>query len=490
MRLDPSRILLIHPLGGNKAAVASDIARKANLMPPLGLASIAAWLEQQGLYADILDFNADPAAEAGLERHLRDTAPGFVGFSCTTSGFLDAAGLATQIKQWTPDIVTVVGGAHISALREALLTRFPQFDYGVWGEGEGTLTALMKGDRADRAGLLYREDGMVRCGGRREPGVELDRLPFPAYEKLPGYPARYTLPLFNYPTTPNASCLSSRGCPYACSYCDRSVFGATFRFNSAAYLYAHMQSLHERFGVRHLNFYDDQFTLDRARILDLARRLVDAPLGMTFNCAARPDRVDDDLLAALSEAGCWMISLGIETGDPDLLARHRRQGDLDALRDAVQRIHRAGIRVKGLVMIGLPGETEASIRRSMEYVGRLKLDDLNVAKFTPFPGTPLYADIREHGTFDEDWNRMDCMHFVFVPHGLTHDRLQVLFLEFYKRHFKRFRTLWGYITMLWKSPDSWRRFLADAGSFFSFARSNRRWHDSPRSSQGAAGGTR
>jgi radical SAM superfamily enzyme YgiQ (UPF0313 family) len=475
MQPDPERILLIHPLGGNKSGAATDIARKANIMPPLGLASIAAWLEKAGLRADILDFNADPAAEAGLGDHIRRTAPGFVGFSCTTSAFLDAAQLAKQVKQINPAIVTVVGGVHVSALRERVIADYPQFDYGVWGEGEETLRVLMSGDRADRAGLVYRDGGTVLCGGRREPGIELDRLPFPAYEKLPGYPRNYTLPIFNYPKAPNASCLSSRGCPYACSYCDRSVFGSTFRFNSADYVYRHMRHMRDRFGVKHLNFYDDQFTLDRGRVMELAQRLIAEPLGMTFNCAARPDRVDSELLTAMARAGCWMVSLGIETGDPELLARHRRHGDLDRLTEAIRQIKRAGIRAKGLVMIGLPGETEESIRRSMRYVHSLPIDDLNVAKFTPFPGTPLYRDIRSHGTFDEDWNRMDCMHFLFVPRGLTEERLQSLFMEFYKRHFMRPRTAWGYFTMLWRSPDSWRRFWSDAGTFFSFARNNRRW---------------
>jgi len=477
MQLNPNRILLIHPLGGNKRAAATDIARKANLMPPLGLASMAAWLEKNGFEADILDFNAEPEREAELETFIQTNRPGFIGFSCTTSSFLDGAGLAQQVKTWFPDIVTVIGGVHVSALREAVLENYPQFDYGVWGEGEETLRVLMTGDTQDRAGVVYREAGVVKCGERREPAIALDTLPFPAYEKLPGYPERYALPIFNYPKTPNASFTSSRGCPCACSYCDRSVFGSTFRANSAAYVYEHMKYMRERFGIRHLNFYDDQFTLDRKRILELAQRLREAPLGMTFNCAARPDRVDPEMLTALKQAGCWMISLGIETGDPELLAKHRRHGDLDRLRQAIREIKKAGIRVKGLVMIGLPGETEESIRRSMKYVHALPIDDINVAKFTPFPGTPLYKDIRTTGTFDEDWNRMDCMHFLYVPEGLTEARLQKLFIEFYKRHYMRNRIVWGYVTMLWKSPDSWKRFMLSLGSFISFARSNKRWRE-------------
>jgi radical SAM superfamily enzyme YgiQ (UPF0313 family) len=137
-------------------------------------------------------------------------------------------------------------------------------------------------------------------------------------------------------------------------------------------------------------------------------------------------------------------------------------------------IKRAGIRVKGLLMMGLPGETEDSVRRSMAYVRALRMDDFNLAKFTPFPGAPLYEHIREHGEFDEDWPKMDCMHFQFVPRGMTRDRLERLFRDFYRGHFTRPRVMWNMTTMIWHSPDSWRRFWLSAGSFLKFAVSNKR----------------
>ena len=176
----------------------------------------------------------------------------------------------------------------------------------------------------------------------------------------------------------------------------------------------------------------------------------------------------------MKASGCWMISLGIETGDPDLLAQHRQHADLDLLRNCILMIKRAGIRVKGLLMMGLPGESEASVRRSMQYVFSLPIDDFNLAKFTPFPGTPLYEHVRELGTFDEDWEKMDCMHFLFVPKGMERDQLERLFKEFYRRHFMRPRMIWDYTRMIWRSPDSWKRFWLGAGSFFRFAFSNRR----------------
>jgi radical SAM superfamily enzyme YgiQ (UPF0313 family) len=197
-------------------------------------------------------------------------------------------------------------------------------------------------------------------------------------------------------------------------------------------------------------------------------------LNMTFNCAVRAEHIDFELMKLMKKAGCWMMSLGIESGDPELLARHRQNSDLEMLADTIRNIKRAGIRTKGLLMMGLPGESEESIKRSMDYVFSLPIDDFNLAKFTPFPGSPLYENIRDLGIFDEDWERMDCMHFLFVPNGMDKEQLEKLFTNFYKAHYMRPKVLMGYIAMLWKSPDSWRRFASNLSGFLKFARSNER----------------
>lgn len=475
--LDAKKILLVHPLGYRAEAAGRDISRLANLMPPLGLASIAAWLETQGFRATILDCFAHPDADRRLRDILLSERPAWLGVSCTTSSFLDGVRLAQLAKSLLPGLRAVFGGPHVSALKEKVLADYPEVDFTVVGEGEETLAELMAGGLETPAavpGIVFRDGGVPRFTGYRGPGIELDRLPFPAYEKLAGYPEIYKLPIFNYPKAPNTSCISSRGCPYACTYCDRSVFRRTFRYNSAQYLYQHLAYLRERFGVRHVNFYDDQFTFHRGRVEEFCRLMIDRPLGMTFNCAVRAEHVDAGLLRQMKAAGCWMASLGIETGDPELLAQHRQNADLRMLAEKIRLIGRSGIRVKGLLMMGLPGESEASIRRSMEYVFSLPVDDFNLSKFTPFPGSPLYETIHELGSFDEDWEKMDCMHFLFVPHGMERERLETLFTEFYKRHYTRPKVLAGYAAMLWRSPDSWRRFAGNLGDFLRFARSSKR----------------
>jgi len=235
-----------------------------------------------------------------------------------------------------------------------------------------------------------------------------------------------------------------------------------------------MRYLNKRFGIRHINYYDDQFTFRRKRVEDFTRMMIDRPLGMTFNCAVRAEHIDFDLLKQMKAAGCWMVSLGIETGDEALLSRHRSNSDLQMLAEKIHLIKAAGIRTKGLLMMGLPGETEATIKKSMDYVFSLPIDDFNLSKFTPFPGSPIYQNIRQQGAFDEDWEKMDCMHFLFVPRGMSKARMETLFTEFYKKHFQRPKTMFNYLTMLWRSPDSWKRFLGNAGDFIKFARSDDR----------------
>ena len=481
MKTDSKRILLVHPLGYSVDAAGRDISRIVNIMPPIGLASIAAYLEREQFTADIIDCYAHPDSDRKITDYLQQYQPAWIGFSCTTSSFLDAVRITKLAKGVSPLIRTVFGGPHISALKGQLLSDYPEVDIAVIGEGEETLHELLVNgfeQAGSVVGLVRRNaEGVPEFSGYRPEGIELDNLPFPAYEKLEGYPEVYKLPIFNYPKAPSTSCISSRGCPYACTYCDRSVFQRTFRHNSAEYLYRHLKYLNERFGIRHINFYDDQFTFQRQRVEDFCNLMIANPLGMTFNCAVRAEHADFELLKLMKAAGCWMVSLGIETGDEELLAQHRQNANLDMLADKIRQIKKAGIRTKGLLMMGLPGESETSIRRSMEYVFSLPIDDFNLAKFTPFPGSPIYETIHELGEFDEDWEKMDCMSFQFIPEGMTKERMEELFIEFYKTHFQRPKVLLGYVAMLWKSPDSWRRFIGNLLGFLSFIKSNKRLGD-------------
>jgi len=434
------RIALIHPAGSNWIPDKKDVTATANRMAPLGLLSIGAYLEREGHEVFIHDC-LGPDSPVGNDAHSKiilGYEPDLAGFSATTSGFLDACDIAARIKRARPQIQTVFGGVHISAMGAVLLENYKNIDFLCMGEGEVTLAELANGKEVKSvSGLVWRDDGHPVTNPQRDPVPDLDTLPFPSYEKLKGFPENYNLPLFSYILSPGGTMITSRGCPYQCSYCDRSVFKRGYRYNSAEYIYEHIRYLHTRFGIRHINIYDDLFTMNRRRITELCDLLISKPLGMQFNCAVRTGHADDELLHKLKDAGFLMLSLGIETGDPDLLRLHKPGVYLDEVRDTVARIQSKGLRAKGLFMMGLPGDTEESVHKTSDFVMSLGLDDMNMSKFTPFPGAPLWSSISEMGDFDHDWRKMNCLNFVFVPKGIeSKERLDQL----YNRHVKRFYT--------------------------------------------------
>ncbi len=463
------KVLFINPFGSNWVEGREDKSETAIRMAPNGLISMAAYLEQQGVEAAIHDCRgpATLARTRELVALVNEYKPDIVGFTAVTSSFLNAYKIAEAIRIAQPQIMIVMGGVHVSALRGKILQRFPAIDILVTGEGEKAIAELAAGVRPENIqGLVLRSGREIRDNGLRTDLVELDSLPFPAYHKLDGFPYNFEAALFNYPKAPTATIISSRGCPYQCSYCDRSVYRRSFRFNSPDYLYEHMAYLKKEFGIRHVFFYDDLFTFNRERVEKFCTMLRNKPLGMTFNCAVRVGHADDELLGMLKASGCWMVSLGIESGAPEILARHKTKVNFDDMKDTVRRIQKAGLRAKGLFMMGLPGETEETIRITTDFINGLELDDMNMTKFTPFPGSPIYQNIHEEGTFEERWELMNCLNFVFVPRGIeSKARLD----ELYKRFLKQFYTgrNWTrkFVPLLFKSPDSAKRLFRNLPTF-------------------------
>jgi len=462
------RVVLVHPAGCNWVEGHRDASTLANRMPPLGLLSLAAWLEKEGHEVTVIDCLGPDAGgnDDTIARILREK-PELVGFSTTTSAFLDAWQLTQGLKRIEPGLPVVFGGVHVSAVGADLLRQFPEIDFLAVGEGEMTISDLAAGKKlANIHGLIFHDGEQIITNPARAPIADLDSLPFPAYEKLAGFPDRYELPLFSSIMAPGATMITSRGCPYQCSYCDRSVFKRGYRFNSAAYIYEHMAWLRGRFNVRHLNIYDDLFTLHRERIEELCGKLIAKPLGLHFNCAVRVGHSDDQLLRLLKKAGCLMVSVGIESGDPRLLEVHKPGVYLEEVKSTVTRIQAHGLRAKGLFMMGLPGESEESIKKTSDFVISLGLDDMNMAKFTPFHGAPVWQTIRDEGELKEDWRLMNCLNFVFLPKSIASwQRLD----ELYNRHVKCFYSDPGWRKRLmgrwWQHRRSFWRLLRHLPAF-------------------------
>ncbi|MGE5472139.1 MAG: B12-binding domain-containing radical SAM protein [Bacteroidota bacterium] len=441
------RITLVHPAGFNFVPGQPDFSVLANRMPPIGIMQLASWLEKFGHCVqlhDCLGPYAPPTIAENAEIVLA-TDPEMVGFSATTSGFMDAFEIAAHIRQRRPEIRIVFGNVHVSSLGAPILEHFPEIDYLVIGEGEGAMLDLADGKPLSEIGnLVYRNaQGKIVANPRRDRILDLDELPFPAYEKLAGFPHAYHLPLFGYEKRHGATMITSRGCPYTCSFCDRTVFERLYKTNSAQYTYDHMKYLRDNFGVYHINMYDDLFTAKKQRVMDLCQLLIDQPLGMQFNCAIRTGHTSDEMLAKLKQAGALMVSMGIESADPAMMERHKAGVTLDAVRDTVRQIHAAGLRAKGLFIFGMPGETPETVRTTSDFILSLDLDEMNMTKFSPLHGAPIWDECVSGvgGTMVEDWRLMNCLNFVYLPEGFSsREEMDAL----YNWHVKRFYDSRGY----------------------------------------------
>jgi len=378
----------------------------------------------------------------------------------------NGARIGARVKQLVPGVVTVVGGAHVSAIPERTLEVFPSFDFGVVGEGEVSLFELLRRLESetpadDVPGLAYRRDGRV-CANLRAPYIDdLDALPLPAWDLLPDFPHRFQPSLFSYPRTPVATLITSRGCPFSCSFCDRSTSGKRGRMHGVEYvvrLCRHLVGL----GVRHIIFLDDLFTVRQQRVVDLCQAFLDAGFTFSWSCNSHPNLLDFDTMKLMRRAGCWQIAYGIESGSQRILDVVKREVRIPRMRETLRMTRAAGIRAKGYVMIGHLTEGLDSLRETADFLKVVELDICQITKFTPYPGTPAYPTIRTHGTFDENWERMNAMNFTFIPHGLTEEILETYFDYLYRRFYKRPDVLWGLVRLLLREPRYVRRLAASA----------------------------
>jgi anaerobic magnesium-protoporphyrin IX monomethyl ester cyclase len=468
------RILLFHPRGYAYNPHARAINAVACVMPPIGVASIAAVLRKAGHEIRIFDAALfDRVSNEEWVKRIIDCQPDMVGFSATTAAFLDAMDICREVKRRNEKIITVFGGVHVSWGKELILQMFPEIDYVVAGEGEDAMAQLAAGDAPGKIeGVFFRNGPQIEKGPDRTHLIDLDSLPFPAYDLIEGFPHKYLMPLFSYKRHPGANIVSSRGCVYRCTYCDRSVFGKTFRWNSPDYTVDQIGRLRTDFGVRHIHFYDDLFTLNGKRVEELCTKLMSKKCGVTYNCIVRIGYIDKNLIHLLKWSGCWMVSVGIESGDQTILDTHKEGLSLLKIVNDIEALHKSGLWVKGLFMMGFPGETEASIISTREFAMSLPLKDANMTAFTPFPGAPISETINEYGKFDNDWSKMDCVNFVFVPKEIdSRETLEKHYGEFYRSFYNRpFARRKVYPRMLFQSPHSFWRLAKNAGSFLKYRR--------------------
>jgi len=443
-----------------------------NNSPSLGLLHLAAEVRQSGYLPSIVESDIFNLSIDDIVAQVKQEQPQFVGITLFTVGVWGAATIAEKIKATLPDTVIIVGGPHMSSMGYETMQRFPQFDYAVLGEGEKVLMelllALEHGSQLkDVPEILYRDKAMIQRTVAKAINKNLDDLPFPAWDLLPKFPNAYKPAIYDYPRGPVATIAASRGCPFHCKFCDTSTFGAKVRHYSPKAVYQMMKHLHDSYGVKHIMFVDDLFLASKVRTAELCHLLLDNNLKMTWSCTARVDTVKPDILSLMKKAGCWEISFGLETGSNDLLIKMDKVASVDKSEQAINWTANAGIRTKGLFMLGFPGEDENTIQQTKDFVRRIPMTIMNLTKFTPYPGSPIYRDLYGTNIRDDHWEKMNGMNFVWAPEGISVEELDRHYQEILISFYRRFKTGNYYIKLTLRYPTHFRRLLRFGLGFFS-----------------------
>ena len=409
--------------------------------PPHGLASLAACLERAGIPCELVDADGEGLGRDELLERLTDSAPAVIGFTVMTPMVRRVAALAKDLKARLPRTRILLGGVFPSAFPRRALDLIPEAEAAFIGEAEETLPAYLLGN-IPSVGVLRQSDPVGRpCPPAPPP--DPNSLPFPAYHKLPPLAKNYHLSLLDALRSPSGSFVRSRGCPFHCRFCDRSVTGTKYRTLSPERAVADVTRLVREHGLRHLFFHDDTFFVRRETDLRFFMLLRDAHLDLTFGLHIQPTLLpDDEAIRVLRAAGCRMVQIGVESAAPEVLKRLGKKVPLERVEACVRAMRRHGIHVKGLFMVGCPGETPETLARTFEFVRRVPFHSISVRLFTPYPGTPIAEDLRLSVDLDaEVLERLDLNHVTWRPDGLTSSELERAYYRLLGGFYLRPKTL-------------------------------------------------
>jgi len=434
---------------GDKMVLINPSWRTKYPQPPLGLASLAAVLEKNEYQVEILDANALQLSENEIVKKV-DSAD-IIGITAMTPTINSAIRIARGIKQINPDSTIILGGPHATILPEDILNNVPEVDIIVRGEGEETIVELCNALENNNSienihGISYRNDGAIKNTPSRPQIMDLDTLPFLAYHLLPL--DKYKLHPPHGRAYPFMAMLTSRGCPFKCIFCSKSVFGSTYRGQSPERIVDEIVYLKERFGIKEIAFYDDVLTLKQKRVMQLVKKLEERNLDIPWTCEARVNLVTEELLRAMKKAGCYMIAYGIESGNQMILNNLRKNITIEQIKSATEATRKAGVQSVGYFMFGSPGETPETIRQTIDFARSLDIDFAQFSVTMPFPGTDLYDLYLDSGNKNTKWddfiyaNLKSSSAPVFETEALPKEDLQAWNAKAYKEFYFRVSYIW------------------------------------------------
>ena len=347
-----------------------------------------------------------------------------VGISTTTATCREAYQIAGVLR--SNSIPVVIGGIHATFLPEEAL----QFaDYVVLGEAENSFLPLVSSIEAgeepsDIPGVSYWRKGKAVHNPPSETRVKMDSFPIPDLSLLTNSSKLSNIPV-----------MTSRGCPYDCSFCCvTQIFGRQYRYRCTESVLEELT----RYQGENVFFCDDNFTANPKHSKELLREMINRGIKLKrWGAQVRVDAArDDELLDLMHRSGCRIVYIGFESINPETLKDYNKQQTVQDIENAISRFHEYGIRVHGMFVFGSDNDTADTIRQTADFALRTNIDTVQFMTLTPFPGTPFYEKLKSEGRIlTHDWSLYDGHHTVFQPALVTPEELQVETVKALKRFY-------------------------------------------------------
>lgn len=450
-------MLLINPAMNMK-----KLGRFAELlepMPPLGLGYIAGALVRHGCDVKVVDMFAERLTGDEVAEAAKRFRPELVGMTVLTPSAPTCEVLSRLIRAVLPETKIVWGGVHADVFGREIV-RSGVVDFAVHHDGEITICELVDALAAHEKdfsavdGITWAStDGQVVTNKGRALLKDLDTLAYPAWHLFPYH--RYGLLPFADIDKPVLTMTGSRGCPYRCDYCSLLHTGKVYRRRDPKSIVDEYEHLVETYGVKQIGFVDPIFPLVKKDLEPVCREIKRRKLDekCVWLSETRADRLDLETCEMMYEGGCRRVLMGIESGVDLLLGNVNKHLSTDKVRESVKNLRQAGIQSVGLFMIGLPGETPAMTRETIEFAVDLDLDFAKFAITVPFPGSKLFEDQWQKTLFRDDWENYttfnpDPDRLIYHPDG--YDPAELIRMQSWalKRFYVRPRQVWRQMVQL------------------------------------------
>jgi len=393
------KVMLLYPTWTSNYGITTYFAKRASVWPPLNLAYLAAVAEKKGHEVKIIDGQVENMSLRKMIEQTGAFKPDIIGITATTPFYHIASDLARGLKHLNSKTPIVIGGPHITILKEKAFSSF--LDYAFIGEADESWQMFLElyengKDISNVKGILFRDGDNIKFTGMPDPIDNLDSIPFPARHllKMDKYKLGTMRGRKNF-----TSIMFSRGCPFKCIFCSTKIFGSRVRRRAVKSVVDEIKSVVSEFNIRHFYFADDNLTLDRNYIMEMCALLDRERLSITFEGSTRADIVDEEVISKMAKSGLIRISFGLETVDPEMRRIMKKEVPLESYAIANRLTNKYGVETLNSVMIGMPGETRETINKLLSYLRNTRdIQQANCGIAVPYPGTELY-EMAEKGEY-------------------------------------------------------------------------------------------